>query len=67
MPFQLPDFLEEERSSEMVDKEVVCAVCHKSEEQYLMALCDTCNQYYHIGCLDPPLSKVPKKSAKWGW
>lgn len=53
----------------VVDEEstLQCSVCAGTDEQHLMTLCDTCNQCYHIACLDPPLSKVPKKSAKWGW
>ena len=45
----------------------VCVVCEKSEEEHLMVTCDSCHLHYHIHCLDPPLTKVPKKTAKWGW
>ena len=44
-----------------------CSVCEKSHDPHMMALCDTCNKHYHISCLDPPLSKVSKKTSKWGW
>ena len=60
----------EDQAEGMEDEQSVvlqCSVCSGTEEQHLMTLCDTCNQRYHIGCLDPPLTKVPKKSAKWGW
>ncbi|KAK6017878.1 hypothetical protein OSTOST_16592 [Ostertagia ostertagi] len=31
-----------------------------------MVGCDSCYEYYHIGCLDPPLEKVPKKvNCEW--
>lgn len=44
--------------------------CHKCEtvkDQHLLALCDTCNCYFHVYCLDPPLSRVPKKTKFGGW
>ncbi len=66
----LPTFLQEEGFEVVEDEEggdLVCSVCHGNNEQHLMIVCDTCNQRFHIGCLDPPLTKVPKKSAKWGW
>ena len=55
--------LEQEQSKDAP----VCDVCKKSYDRHMMALCDTCDRHYHINCLDPPLSKVPKKSTKWGW
>ena len=66
----MPDSLKEEEQKvkdEQSTNSPVCDICKKSHDNHLMALCDTCNMHYHIGCLDPPLSKVPKKSAKWGW
>ncbi|KAL5476167.1 hypothetical protein EMCRGX_G026081 [Ephydatia muelleri] len=44
-----------------------CATCKQSCDPHLMVMCDTCNQSYHISCLDPPLARVPKKSSRWGW
>lgn len=44
-----------------------CVSCKQSRDPHLMVLCDTCRHSYHIGCLDPPLARVPKKSSKWGW
>jgi len=44
-----------------------CSICKQSRDPHMMALCDTCKKCYHINCLDPPLSKVPKKSTRWGW
>ena len=29
--------------------------------------CDTCHNFYHINCLDPPLSCVPRKTKLFGW
>ena len=68
--FGLPENLKdkEQRLQEEESKDApICDICKKSHDSHLMALCDTCNMNYHIGCLDPPLTKVPKKSAKWGW
>ncbi|CAG4992832.1 unnamed protein product [Parnassius apollo] len=31
-----------------------------------MAACDTCQQYYHLHCLNPPLQRPPKKSSTAG-
>lgn len=44
-----------------------CTTCKKSKEQHLMALCDSCNLYYHLYCLDPPLRRMPKKTRFGGW
>ena len=44
-----------------------CETCKGMDNQHLMALCDTCHNYYHIGCLDPPLLTLPKKGTKWLW
>lgn len=44
-----------------------CETCKGMEDQHLMALCDTCHNYYHIWCLDPPLTALPKKGTKWLW
>ncbi|OTF78499.1 hypothetical protein BLA29_014157, partial [Euroglyphus maynei] len=44
-----------------------CATCKKSNEPHMMALCDSCNLYYHLHCLDPPLRRMPKKTRFGGW
>ncbi|KAH7640063.1 phd finger protein 14 isoform x1 [Dermatophagoides farinae] len=44
-----------------------CATCKKSKEPHMMALCDSCNLYYHLHCLDPPLRRMPKKTRFGGW
>lgn len=44
-----------------------CAKCETVKDQHLLALCDTCNCHFHIYCLDPPLSRVPKKTKFGGW
>merc|ERR1712223_662053 len=45
----------------------VCAICKKSHDQHLLAHCDQCKLYYHLGCLTPPLTRMPKKSKLYGW
>ncbi len=44
-----------------------CGICQKSHDQHLLAHCDTCQHHYHLGCLTPPLSRMPKKSKQYGW
>ena len=44
-----------------------CASCKKSHDQHLLAHCDTCKLHYHLGCLTPPLTRMPKKSDHYGW
>lgn len=42
-------------------------MCELPDSEYSMAYCDTCGGYYHLACLSPPLTKMPKKTAKFGW
>lgn len=44
-----------------------CGICKRSNDQHLLAKCDTCQLYYHLGCLNPPLTRHPKKSKLYGW
>lgn len=44
-----------------------CNICAKRTDQHLLAKCDTCHLHYHLGCLNPPLSRHPKKSKLYGW
>ncbi len=44
-----------------------CGVCKKSHDQHLLAHCDKCKLHYHLGCLTPPLTRMPKKSKLYGW
>ena len=44
-----------------------CALCKKTCDQHLLAHCDNCKLYYHLGCLDPPLTRMPKKTKMMGW
>nr|XP_045598813.1 uncharacterized protein LOC123758439 isoform X1 [Procambarus clarkii] len=44
-----------------------CLVCQLTKEQHLLIECDTCGHYYHLSCLDPPLTRMPKKTKQMGW
>ncbi|KAG1175086.1 hypothetical protein G6F70_004532 [Rhizopus microsporus] len=42
------------------DSNDTCEICHKNEDEENLLLCDGCNRGYHLYCLTPPLSSVPK-------
>ncbi|XP_075067847.1 PHD finger protein 14 isoform X2 [Mixophyes fleayi] len=44
-----------------------CGICKKNNDQHLLLLCDTCKLHYHLGCLDPPLTRMPKKTKNSYW
>lgn len=44
-----------------------CGICKRCNDQHLLAKCDTCKLHYHLGCLNPPLTRHPKKSKLYGW
>ncbi|XP_055716275.1 PHD finger protein 14 isoform X1 [Phlebotomus papatasi] len=44
-----------------------CGICKRCNDQHLLAKCDTCHFYYHLGCLNPPLTRHPKKCKLYGW
>ncbi|XP_029022045.1 PHD finger protein 14 isoform X4 [Betta splendens] len=44
-----------------------CGICKKKQDQHLLVLCDTCKLYYHLGCLEPPLTRMPKKTKNSYW
>lgn len=44
-----------------------CGICSLTNDQHLLAKCDTCHLYYHLGCLNPPLTRMPKKTKLMGW
>lgn len=44
-----------------------CGICKKCTEQHLLSKCDTCHLYYHLGCLNPPLTRHPKRSKLYAW
>lgn len=43
-----------------------CVVCEKSTDQHKQTQCDQCHKSYHIGCLNPPLTRLPKRNNV-GW
>lgn len=48
-------------SSESNDEDSdTCEICQKNENEQELLLCDGCNRGYHMYCLNPPLSSVPK-------
>ncbi|XP_034669064.1 PHD finger protein 14 [Drosophila subobscura] len=46
---------------------MACGICKRNNDQHLLVKCDTCNLHYHLGCLNPPLTRPPKKSKQYGW
>ncbi|KAI1723773.1 PHD-zinc-finger like domain-containing protein [Ditylenchus destructor] len=36
-----------------------CHSCEKMTDQHLLIYCGTCQHYNHLGCLDPPLKRMP--------
>lgn len=44
-------------------EEQMCEICLRGEDGISMLLCDECNRGYHMYCLDPPLTNVPK--SQW--
>ncbi|XP_039949191.1 PHD finger protein 14 [Bactrocera neohumeralis] len=44
-----------------------CGICKRTTDQHLLAKCDTCKLHYHLSCLNPPLTRHPKKSKLYGW
>jgi len=44
-----------------------CAEFKKCTDQHMLAHCDTCQRHFHLSCLDPPLTKMPRKTAVYGW
>lgn len=44
-----------------------CGICKLCNNQHLLVKCDTCSFHYHLGCLNPPLTRHPKKSKLYGW
>lgn len=44
-----------------------CSICKEKTNSHLLVDCDTCKEFFHITCLEPPLSAVPKKTKLFGW
>ncbi|XP_064595192.1 PHD finger protein 14-like [Liolophura sinensis] len=64
-PLKSPSKRENPRSPPAIIHQ--CGLCHKSHDQHLLAKCDKCKLHYHLGCLDPPLTRMPKKTKLQGW
>lgn len=41
----------------------MCEICMRGDDGLSMLLCDECNRGYHMYCLDPPLTSIPK--SQW--
>ncbi|XP_034663330.1 serine/arginine repetitive matrix protein 2 isoform X1 [Drosophila subobscura] len=55
--------LEEEEDADATVADVTnCEICNSPEREDVMLLCDSCNQGYHMDCLDPPLHEIPEGS-----
>lgn len=48
------------RSNVILDIIDYCHICGKDNDDSQMILCDKCDKGYHIYCLTPPLSEIPK-------
>lgn len=44
-------------------EEQMCEICLRGEDGPNMLLCDECNRGYHMYCLQPPLTSIPK--SQW--
>ncbi|CAK9833449.1 E3 ubiquitin-protein ligase UHRF1 [Anthophora retusa] len=42
-------------------KECGCRICAGKEDEHNLLLCDECNSAYHLRCLNPPLTSIPKE------
>eukprot|EP00667_Euglena_gracilis_P017512 EG_transcript_18477 len=47
-------------SSASSEDETPCAACGRAEDAASILLCDQCEAHYHLGCLSPPLRRVPE-------
>lgn len=61
---QCPSNISSSNNDELLNE---CGICKKCQDQHLLAKCDTCHLYYHLGCLNPPLTRHPKKSKLYAW
>lgn len=50
-------------SGPSVPEDATCNVCNREGNPKKLMICDGCNELTHLGCLQPPLSKVP--SGVW--
>ncbi|KAK2145970.1 hypothetical protein LSH36_643g01030 [Paralvinella palmiformis] len=79
-PLEVPEYLYPKKTSKVCAKKEEpkspptmstiihqCGVCQRTNNQHLLARCDTCKLFYHLGCLNPPLTRMPKKTRLMGW
>jgi len=43
-----------------LDAGEACEICHHDHDHHKMLLCDDCDRAYHMKCLSPPVSSIPK-------
>uniref|UniRef100_A0A336LMZ6 CSON005998 protein n=1 Tax=Culicoides sonorensis TaxID=179676 RepID=A0A336LMZ6_CULSO len=48
-----------EAELEAVDDLTYCEICHRSDNEHTMLLCDGCDHGFHMECLTPRLREVP--------
>ncbi|KAI9288918.1 PLU-1-like protein-domain-containing protein [Umbelopsis sp. AD052] len=51
---------ENERDSSSPGRGEICEICNIGENEDEILLCDGCDRGYHMYCLDPPLSSIPR-------
>ncbi|KAF8265161.1 hypothetical protein EI94DRAFT_1736530 [Lactarius quietus] len=51
---------ESAKDDDMDSSELPCEVCHKNDRGEEMLLCDNCDCGFHMFCLDPKLTTVPR-------
>ena len=44
-----------------------CHTCKHAQAPESMVDCDECHNWFHFGCLDPPVTRNPKVSKRWAW
>lgn len=45
--------------NQIQDDPTFCEICHQSDREDRMLLCDNCDRGYHLECLTPPMTAVP--------
>jgi len=55
-----PVFHDRKEKDNKVPSEQNCEICHKKNRGEEMLLCDGCDCGFHMFCLDPPLTVIPK-------
>ncbi|KAF7727360.1 hypothetical protein EC973_007603 [Apophysomyces ossiformis] len=51
---------ESDDSNNTSNSSQACEICHNSDNEEEILLCDGCDRGYHMNCLTPPLTAVPK-------